>query len=195
VIDSGQGFYLVTSKDYDRDIDILSSNDRDFNASIVRSIEPGILQVFDSIIEPGEGEKKGLLKTMIKLGESIYCDTIDLDECYHEDSTQAVVESVEEKHYHAYGFNWPYFSYATKKNDIIILNAFNPYVIQRYELPENVAVINHTFLTDTHDLFAHVESNDEHFETYHIDLDSADPRLIGPLARYHFNIVSNKRAA
>jgi hypothetical protein len=43
VIDSGQGFYLVTSKDYDRDIDILSSTDKDFNASIVRSIEPGIL--------------------------------------------------------------------------------------------------------------------------------------------------------
>jgi hypothetical protein len=43
VIDSGSSFYLVTSKDYDRDIDILSSHDRDFNASIVRSIEPGIL--------------------------------------------------------------------------------------------------------------------------------------------------------
>ena len=43
VIDSGSSFYLVTSKDYDRDIDILSSHDRDFNASIVRSIEPGIV--------------------------------------------------------------------------------------------------------------------------------------------------------
>ena len=43
VIDNGKSFYLVTSKDYDRDIDILSSNEREFNASIIRSIEPGIL--------------------------------------------------------------------------------------------------------------------------------------------------------
>ena len=106
-----------------------------------------------------------------------------------------MIESVEEKHYHAYGFNWPYFSYAKKKNEIIILNAFNPYIIQRYELPENVMVINHTFVTDTHDLFAHVESNDEHFETYQIDLDSADPRFVGPLARYPFETVNYKRAA
>ena len=129
MLDSGTGFYLVTSKDYDRDIDILSSDDRDFNASIIRSIEPGILNVLDSKIEPGVGESRGYLKTMIKLGESIYCDTIDLDKCYDEDSTLAVVESVEEKYYHAYGFNWPYFSFATKSNEIIILNAFNPSVI------------------------------------------------------------------
>jgi hypothetical protein len=50
-------------------------------------------------------------------------------------------------------------------------------------------------LTDTHDFFAHVETNDNHFETYQIDLDSADPRLSGPLARYHFKIVNFKRAA
>jgi hypothetical protein len=64
VVDAGNTFYLVTSKDYDRDIDILSSNEREFNASIIRSIEPGILKVFDSIIEPVENSK-GLLKTMI----------------------------------------------------------------------------------------------------------------------------------
>jgi hypothetical protein len=62
-------------------------------------------------------------------------------------------------------------------------------------MPEHVSVVNHTFLTDTHDFFAHVETNDQHFETYLIDLDSADPRLIGPVARYHFNLVSFKRAA
>ena len=55
-------------------------------------------------------------------------------------------------------------------------------------------VVNHTFLTDTHDLFAHVETNDEHFETYNIDLDSPDPRIEGPLARYHFNVVKHMPA-
>lgn len=41
-------FYLVTSKDYDRDIDILHSSNFEFNASILRKFEPGILTVFDS---------------------------------------------------------------------------------------------------------------------------------------------------
>ena len=59
-------------------------------------------------------------------------------------------------------------------------------------MPSNVTVIKHTFLTDTHDLFAHVETIDEYFETYHIDLDSSDPRIKGPLARYNFNIVESK---
>lgn len=40
-------FYLVTCKDYDRDIDILHSNNFEFNASIHRKIEPGSLTVFD----------------------------------------------------------------------------------------------------------------------------------------------------
>ena len=71
-------FYLVTSKDYDRDIDILSSSNRSFNASIVRSIEPGILKVFDSIIDTNVESEKGHLKTLILLGEHIYIDTCDI---------------------------------------------------------------------------------------------------------------------
>jgi len=30
----------------------------------------------------------------------------------------------------------------------------------------------HTFLTDTHDLFIHAETTDDHNEIYHINLDS-----------------------
>ena len=81
------------------------------------------------MIEPNENSKLGHLKKMIKLGESIFCDTINLDKCYNEEPTEAVIKSVEEKQYHAYGFNWPYFSYATKNNQVIILNAFNPSTI------------------------------------------------------------------
>jgi hypothetical protein len=49
-------FFLITSKEYDRDIDILHSTREDFNASIVRSIEPGLLKIQDSIIIPDENE-------------------------------------------------------------------------------------------------------------------------------------------
>ena len=77
-------FYLVTSKDYDRDIDILSTGNRDFNASIVRSIEPGILKVFDSMIDTDGESGKGFMRTLTLLGEYIYIDTIDIAKSFDE---------------------------------------------------------------------------------------------------------------
>ena len=50
MINDDKDFYLITTKDYDRDIDILNSNDDDFHASITRSTTPGVFKVFDSII-------------------------------------------------------------------------------------------------------------------------------------------------
>ena len=50
-----QDFYLFTTKDYDRDIDILNTNNYDFNASIPRSSTPGTLIVHDSIIVKENG--------------------------------------------------------------------------------------------------------------------------------------------
>jgi hypothetical protein len=50
VVNHKSNFYLVTSKDYDRDIDILNSEDPEFNATVDRFIEPGMLEVFDSLI-------------------------------------------------------------------------------------------------------------------------------------------------
>jgi len=41
VINHGDDFFLVTSKEYDRDVDILHSVDKTFNASFKRSLEPG----------------------------------------------------------------------------------------------------------------------------------------------------------
>ena len=132
VVSHNNQFYLVTSKDYDRDIDILSSSNRDFNASILRSIEPGILKVFDSIIDTNVESPQGQLKTLVQLGDYLYIDTIDIAKCFDSDPLEAVIDSVVEKHYHAQGFNWPYFSYGTKDNYVFILNAFNPSFIQRY---------------------------------------------------------------
>jgi hypothetical protein len=50
VINHKEGFYLVTCKDYDRDIDIIHSNDPKFEVSLKRSLEPGLIDVFDSKI-------------------------------------------------------------------------------------------------------------------------------------------------
>ena len=70
-------FYLFTTKDYDRDIDILNSNNDNFNASITRSSTPGVLKVYDSIITLENGKR--LLKFLTCLDDKLYLDTIDLE--------------------------------------------------------------------------------------------------------------------
>ena len=94
----------------------------------------------------------------------------------------------------AYGFNWPYFSYGTKLNVCVVLNAFNPGYQQRYVMPKKVQVITNTFLTDTHDLYVSVESKEEDgtdvFEVYHLDLDWNNPRFQDePIFKYPFSLV------
>ena len=93
-LSSEDGFYIVTSKDYDRDIDILSSHDEDFNASIARSIEPGLLRVMDTmLIKPKDGDPndKGYIKILSKLGDYIYYDKIDISKSYEDDPEEGHV--------------------------------------------------------------------------------------------------------
>lgn len=74
----------------------------------------------------------------------------------------------------------------------MLLNCFNPNVVQRFEFPTCITVILQTFLTDTHDFYAIVETQDEYFEVYHIDLDSHTPELNGPVIKYSFKDVKNE---
>ena len=91
VVSNGNDFYLITSKDYDRDIDILHSGSQSFNASVSRSIEPGLLIAFDAIFttqEDEHGDKKQYLKTLIKIGDYLYQDTIDVALCNSDGSIE-----------------------------------------------------------------------------------------------------------
>jgi len=72
---------------------------------------------------------------------------------------------------------------------VFIYNSFNPSFVQRYELPHHVQKVVWTFLTDTHDFYCMVETKDNHFEKYHLDLDSPNPTIEGPLLRYSFDKV------
>lgn len=125
-----------------------------------------------------------------KAGENLYIDTISLELGYSEDPNfdpdLAVIDTCVDNRYFAYGFNWPYFSFATKENFVLIYNAFNPNFIQRYELPHHVSRIKKTFLTDTHDFYTLCETKDEHMEVYTIDFDSDNPFINGPILRYDF---------
>jgi hypothetical protein len=81
VVNHHEDFYLVTSKDYDRDIDILHSSNQKFNATLKRCIEPGIIDVFDSMIMKyqDDGSQK-VLKTLMKVGDYLFMDTYSLEE-------------------------------------------------------------------------------------------------------------------
>jgi hypothetical protein len=67
VINHKNSFYLVSCKEYDRDIDILNSDDPEFNASIKRNIEPGLVKVFDSMIY--QSKESEILKILIVIGD------------------------------------------------------------------------------------------------------------------------------
>ena len=82
VINHQGSFYLCTSKDYDRDIDILHSEIENFNASFVRSIEPGLLNVYDTIVFNDGTSEQGYLKTLMKIGDYLYLDTLDIGKCH-----------------------------------------------------------------------------------------------------------------
>ena len=73
VIHWEDAFLLMTSKDYDRDIDIIHSENKDFNARFDRMIEPGLLQCYDSIIIEKPNKMK-VMKTLIKIGDFLYLD-------------------------------------------------------------------------------------------------------------------------
>ena len=126
-------FYFLCTKNYDRDIDILNSRLVDFNASIKRSIEPGLMEVLDmriykSIIQK-DNSSHGVMKILIRMGEHLYHETVDLARGFHSKPFEAHIHSQVRKHYYGYGFNWPYFCYINECNKhpyIYVLNSFNP---------------------------------------------------------------------
>ena len=88
VINHENEFYLVTSKDYDRDIDILHAERPKFHASFDRYIEPNLLEVLDSKVILKD-EHQTLLQTLIRIGDTVYLDTLDLDMCEHQETPAA----------------------------------------------------------------------------------------------------------
>jgi len=83
VINWEEAFFLVTSKDYDRDIDILHTENQEFNVSYKRCIEPGIMKVYDSMIYKLD-EHTTIMKTLTKIGDYLYMDECKVDLCPHE---------------------------------------------------------------------------------------------------------------
>ena len=51
ITSSGPHFFFVCCKDYDRDLDIMCSSQKEFKISIPRAIEPGIITALDVLQE------------------------------------------------------------------------------------------------------------------------------------------------
>ena len=126
-------------------------------------------------------------------GEFLYLDTIEIDLCYQDKTRkEAHLSTAIDKVYMAYGFNWPYFCYATKTNFVGILNAFNLNLIQRYQLPPHTVRCHQTFLSDTHDFYCVIETDHQTYAIYTVDLDSTEPYMEGPLLEYKTSEVQNQ---
>ena len=142
--------------------------------------------MFDAVIQTtGIDSTNGHMKILMNQGDYLYLDTIDIDLCFQDRTRkQAHIMSVIDKMYMGYGFNWPYFSYATKFNYVFILNAFNRNFVQRYELPPHCIRCTQTFLADSHDFYCVIETSNQTHEIYSINLDDSEPVLLGPLLCY-----------
>ena len=116
-------------------------------------------------------KKANHLKVLSRIGDILYIDSLDVTKGHEENPEDGLFRTVVEQHYHSMGFNWPYFSYGTKNNKVFIMNAFNPNLILRFQLPPKVRKIVGTFLTDTYDCYIIAETVDDTFVVYHIDLD------------------------
>ena len=133
------------------------------------------------------------MKILMNQGEHFYLDTIDIDMCYDKEKRKkAHITSVIDKVYLAYGFNWPYFSYATQFNYILIYNAFNVNFVQRYALPPHTVRCSQTFLADSHDMYCIIETTNRTYELYLVNLDDAEPYMEGPLVSYPFSLVKDQ---
>ena len=60
-------------------------------------------------------------------------------------------------------------------------------------MPKNIHVTRMTFITDSHDFFTILETVDDHYEVYTVNLDDPDPYLEGPLLKYSFSEVKSQQ--
>lgn len=80
IVNYNNSFFLITSKDYDRDIDIIHAEYKSCNMHYIRFIEPGLLDVFDSVILKSSDRVGSVLQTLTKIGDCVYLDSLEINE-------------------------------------------------------------------------------------------------------------------
>lgn len=70
-------FYFVCCKDYDEELDFYRSDDEDFKVSVARSIEPGVINVYDlyAFTDTDDGELRLICLSL--RDEDFFFDTVN----------------------------------------------------------------------------------------------------------------------
>ena len=82
----------------------------------------------------------------------------------------------------AFSINWPYVCFSGLNDRLVIYNCFQREYLHRVELVDEGEKINikQTYITDTNDLYAMVQS-DDYYYLFEIDLDAQDIEKIEEL--------------
>ena len=138
-------------KEYDRDLDIFCSFNDKFKVSIPRSIEPGIINVFDVFQEDIDDEGYGSVMHVLSLrDEEFYVDNVNLqavaynkrmrDEGENEEPQQELLSSFLFMKYRGFSASWPYIAFQgmeSAENYVWLINNYKPNVLNRIAFPEH----------------------------------------------------------
>ena len=144
-------FIFVCCKEYDRDLDIFCSFNDKFKVSIPRSIEPGIINVFDVFQEDIDDEGYGSVMHVLSLrDEEFYVDNVNLqavaynkrmrDEGENEEPQQELLSSFLFMKYRGFSASWPYIAFQgmeSAENYVWLINNYKPNVLNRIAFPEH----------------------------------------------------------
>jgi len=197
----GSDFYIVSCGDYDDDLSIQSTAERNFKRKIKRRVEPNVLKVFDASfnlrIEPqivdGERIRTVALQDLVlvmRRDDEFFYDVIIADEApqaFYYTKTRGIYKK------------WPYLAMqglAAEKLYLWVISIYEQNVINRIELPvnddensnEKNLNISNNYITESNDLFITCET-DEGYNLYHLDCEQFDGRkdqIKGPKWRFYY---------
>ena len=172
-------FFLVACHEYDQSLDILYSEDFNFKVEFDYKIEPQTIKVFDFITLEQDG--KHYIRVASSRDEqfnlnSAYID-IEADNAHLKKAHLGAHQTSDRfSPKQALSMKWPYITYSgIDKRYLLIINLYQKNQIHRVRLPEENAIIIHTYITETNDLFVVVMTQDS-YKIKFIDLDASNRR-------------------
>ena len=139
---SGANFLFVCCKEYDKKLTIMSYPNEQFKIPIPRSIEPGVITVFDVHQDGGIDEEGSEMQILSVRDDEFYVDVVcpqaQAAPAGEEPSNSRVVESALFSKYRGFSSNWPYIAFQgleSSENYLWLINAYDQGVINRVQLP------------------------------------------------------------
>ena len=181
----GANFLFVCCKEYGKSLTIMSYPNDQFKIPIARSIEPGVITVFDVYQRGGIDEEGCELQILSVRDDEFYVDVVhpqaqaaparpqDPDAAGEEASNPPPATSFLFSKYRGFSSNWPYIAFQgleSSENYLWLINAYDQGVINRIELPPPNIQISQAYLSESYDLFIVCEAPEE-YNLYYVNLD------------------------